>query len=78
MSSMHSKNTQHELQLRKTLWKYGLRYRTNYKKLPGKSDIVFIKEKVAVFCDGDFWHGHNWVIRGLSILDEELSHYFDY
>ena len=28
-----------------------------------------------VFCDGDFWHGHNWAIRGLSSLEEELDKY---
>ena len=29
-------------------------------KLPGKPDIAFPKYKVAVFCDGDFWHGYNF------------------
>jgi DNA mismatch endonuclease (patch repair protein) len=28
--------------------------------LPGKPDIVFCGPRVAVFCDGDFWHGRNW------------------
>ena len=23
-------------------------------------DVVFLKQKVVVFCDGDFWHGWNW------------------
>ena len=52
-----------------------MRYRVNYKKLPGKPDIVFTKPKVAIFCDGDFWHGHNWAIRGMNSLDEELAGY---
>jgi len=26
--------------------------------LPGKPDFVFSKERLAVFVDGDFWHGH--------------------
>jgi DNA mismatch endonuclease (patch repair protein) len=38
----------------------GLRFRKNVKDLPGKPDIVFPRERVAVFCDGDFWHGRNW------------------
>ena len=42
------------------LWNLGYRYRKNYKKLPGKPDIVFIKQKVAVFIDGEFWHGFEW------------------
>jgi DNA mismatch endonuclease (patch repair protein) len=27
-------------------------------KLPGRPDFVFTKFKVAVFIDGDFWHGN--------------------
>ena len=78
MSAVKSKDTRPELRLRKALWKEGLRYRVNYKKLPGKPDIVFTKLKVVVFCDGDFWHGHNWAIRGQSSLQEELSGYSKY
>ena len=78
MSSIPSKNTEPELMLRKALWKDNLRYRVNYKKLPGKPDIVFTKYRVVVFCDGDFWHGRNWAIRGLSSLDEELAGYSDF
>jgi DNA mismatch endonuclease (patch repair protein) len=36
-----------------------MRYRVNVRTLPGKPDIVFMKAKIAIFCDGDFWHGHN-------------------
>lgn len=35
----------------------GLKFRRHVRNLPGKPDIVFPKEKVAVFVDGDFWHG---------------------
>ena len=35
-------------------------YRKNVKNLPGKPDIVFPKSKIAVFADGDFWHGRNF------------------
>lgn len=75
MSSIKSKDTRTELLLRKALWRENMRYRINYKKLPGKPDIVFTKKKVVIFCDGDFWHGHNWALRGLSSLDEELNGY---
>lgn len=78
MSAVKSKDTRPELKLRKALWKEGLRYRVNYKKLSGRPDIVFTKWKVVVFCDGDFWHGHNWAIRGQSSLQEELSGYSQY
>jgi DNA mismatch endonuclease Vsr len=46
------------------LRRLGLRFKRNVKSLPGKPDIVFPSERVAVFCDGDFWHGRNW--RSLS------------
>ena len=62
MSSIKSKDTRPELLLRKALWRENMRYRINYKKLPGKPDIVFTKKKVVIFCDGDFWHGHNWAL----------------
>ena len=78
MSSVKSKNTRPELALRKALWKKNYRYRVNYKDLPGRPDIVFTKYKIAVFCDGDFWHGHNWAIRGMSSLEEELKTYSEY
>jgi len=35
----------------------GLKFRRHIRELPGKPDIVFPKERVAVFVDGDFWHG---------------------
>ena len=78
MSAVKSKNTRPEIALRKALWHQGSRFRVNYKALPGKPDIVFTKAKVAVFCDGDYWHGHNWALRGLKDLDEELSRYSEF
>jgi DNA mismatch endonuclease (patch repair protein) len=55
-----SSDTAHEQILRALLWGRGLRYRKNTRALPGKPDIVFPAARVAVFCDGDFWHGRNW------------------
>jgi DNA mismatch endonuclease (patch repair protein) len=51
--------TKCELLLRRSLWKRGLRYRVDCDDLPGRPDIVFRGARVAVFCDGDFWHGRN-------------------
>lgn len=59
MSAIRSKNTKIELAVRKKLWDAGMRYRIHY-HLPGKPDIVFTKKKIAIFLDGDFWHGNNW------------------
>lgn len=60
MKSNKSKDTKPELLLRKELWRRGLRYRKNYKKLCGKPDIVFLGAKIAVFVDGKMWHGYDW------------------
>ena len=59
MSKIRSKNTKPEMTLRKALFANGYRYRINYKKLPGKPDIVFPKYKTAIFVHGCFWHGHD-------------------
>src|SRR3954462_15077122 len=55
-----AKDTKAEVILRRTLWRLGLRYRLHASDLPGKPDIIFRSKRVAVFCDGDFWHGRNW------------------
>ena len=57
------RDTRPELALRRLLWKCGYRYRSNYKALPGRPDIVFLKSKLVVFVDGDYWHGRNWPAR---------------
>ena len=62
MSSVHSKNTNIEVALRKELWRQGYRYRKNVKTLPGKPDIVFTKYKLAIFCDSEFFHGKDWEV----------------
>jgi DNA mismatch endonuclease (patch repair protein) len=60
MSRIHSKDTAPEILLRKALWKEGIRYRKNYKMLPGTPDIAITKNRIAIFCDGEFWHGKDW------------------
>lgn len=62
MQNIRSSNTKIEVLLRKALWHKGYRYRKNYKKLPGKPDIAFTKYKIAVFCDGEFFHGKDWEV----------------
>jgi DNA mismatch endonuclease (patch repair protein) len=45
--------------LRRELWRLGLRFRLDARELAGRPDIVFRRQKVVVFCDGDFWHGRD-------------------
>ena len=77
MSAVKSKDTKPEKILAKALWEKGLRYRKHY-KIDGKPDLVFIKKRLAIFVDGDFWHGNNWKIRGLKNLKHELEGYSEY
>lgn len=60
MRAVRNKDSKIELMLRKELWRRGIRYQKNCSKVFGKPDIVFLKKKVAVFCDSEFWHGYNW------------------
>ena len=58
MVAIKSKDTQIEVVLRKALWNKGIRYRKNMRLYNCHPDIVITKYKIAVFCDGDFWHGN--------------------
>ena len=51
-----------KLSLEKSFMGKGYRYRKNYKKLPGNPDIVLTKYKIAIFCDGEFFHGKDWEV----------------
>lgn len=62
MSRIKGKDTSIELILRRALWKKGYRYRKNCKDLPGRPDIALTKYKIAIFCDGEFFHGKDWEV----------------
>lgn len=62
MQAIKGKDTKIEIALRKALWAKGYRYRKNYKALPGKPDIALTKYKIAIFCDGEFFHGKDWEV----------------
>jgi len=63
MSKVKLKRGTAETMLAKALWHKGYRYRLNYKKLPGSPDIVLTSKKIAIFVDGEFWHGYDWENR---------------
>ena len=63
MSRIKNKNTSIEVSLRKALWQSGIRYRKNCSDLPGAPDIVITKYQIAIFCDGEFWHGKDWEVK---------------
>lgn len=57
MSRVRGKDTSLEKRVRSALHCCGLRFRKHVATLPGKPDVVFVTAKIAVFIDGDFWHG---------------------
>jgi DNA mismatch endonuclease, patch repair protein len=59
MSRIRGGHTLPEMQVRSALHKLGLRFRLHKRDLPGRPDIVFGPEKLAVFVHGCFWHGHS-------------------
>lgn len=63
MSKIKGSNSKPELLFRKALWKENIRFRVHRKDLPGKPDLVIEKYQLAIFIDGDFWHGHDWQKR---------------
>src|SRR5690554_2889745 len=63
MQANKSTGTKPELLLAKTLFARGHRYRKNAKTVFGKPDLTFKKIKLAIFVDGEFWHGKDWEQR---------------
>ena len=72
MRRVRSKDTSPERALRRELWRRGLRYRLHSKRLPGHPDLAFPCARVAVFVDGDFWHGNQWRRRGFESLEHQF------
>lgn len=62
MKNIKNRDTKIEVLLRKELWNRGYRYRKNVKSLPGTPDIVLTRYRIAIFCDGEFFHGKDWEI----------------
>ena len=67
MQSNKATGTKPELLLAKTLFARGHRYRKNDKTVFGKPDLTFKKIKLAIFVDGEFWHGKDWETKKVKI-----------
>lgn len=63
MSRIKLKGGKAERLLAKALWHRGYRYRKNDKRLPGSPDIAILRHRIAIFVDGEFWHGKDWETR---------------
>jgi DNA mismatch endonuclease, patch repair protein len=69
MSAIRSRDNRTESLLRRALHRMGFRYRKYSSRLIGRPDIVFPTEKVAVFVDGDYWHGRMVRESGIGALE---------
>ncbi len=76
MQHIKAKNTKIEILLRRELWKRGYRYRKNYDKLPGCPDIVLTRYKIAIFCDGEFFHGKDWEVLKPKLRNSNNSNFW--
>ena len=70
MAAVRNKNSKAELALRRALHARGMRFRLHVKTIPGRPDIVLPRHRLAVFVDGDMWHGNAWRLRGLPSLED--------
>ena len=60
MAKIKSKDSKIELMLRRRLHSLGYRYKIHYSDVPGKPDIAFTKQRLAIFIDSHFWHGYQF------------------
>lgn len=71
MSHVKTKKNSAEVMLAKSLWHKGHRYRLNYKELPGSPDIALTKYRIAIFIDGEFWHGKDFEQRKTKLKNNK-------
>lgn len=59
MIANRGRDTSPELAVRHRIHAMGLRYRVDFAPIGGRrrADIVFPRQRIAVFIDGCFWHG---------------------
>ena len=65
MSRIRSKNTSIDIMMREVLSENGYRF-IMYPKMYGNPDFANKKKRIAIFCDGDFWHGYNYGKKRLA------------
>jgi DNA mismatch endonuclease (patch repair protein) len=78
MRSNRGRDTKPEMLLRRALHRRGVRYRLHAADVFGRPDLVIRRLRLAVFVDGDFWHGNRWRLRGLSSLADDFHRNRDF
>lgn len=66
MRAVRTAETEPEKRLALALKALRLRFHRNDAKAFGKPDFTFRKARLAVFVDGDFWHGRAWFEAGVA------------
>jgi DNA mismatch endonuclease (patch repair protein) len=60
MSKIRSKNTVPEKLVFRELRRRKIYFQKHYNRAPGSPDVAVPRKKIAIFIDGDFWHGKNF------------------
>lgn len=76
MSRVRSKGSKIEKRLGTALWKAGFRYRKHYKVI-GKPDFALVANRVAIFCDSNFWHGYRWGKTAKKAFTKNQDYWFE-
>lgn len=72
MAAVRDRDSKAELALRRAVHARGYRFRLR-PRVTGRPDFVFPSRRIAVFVDGDFWHGNSWRLRGDASLEEHFA-----
>ncbi len=62
MSRVRTTGTDLERSVGSMLRRKRFKFARNVENLPGRPDIVFQEARLAVFVDGDFWHGYRFPV----------------
>jgi DNA mismatch endonuclease, patch repair protein len=75
MRLVRTRDTSPEQSLRTAMDQLRLSYRSQFQTLAGCVDFAFPRRRVAVFVDGEFWHGRSWKRRGFDSLQNQFDHW---
>jgi len=59
MSRIRGSNTKIDLKMKRLLSENRYKFEM-YPKMYGNPDFILKRKKIAIFCDGDFWHGYRY------------------
>jgi DNA mismatch endonuclease (patch repair protein) len=62
MSQIRGKNTKIEIKMKRILKETGYKFEM-HPEMYGNPDFAHKRKRIAIFCDGDFWHGYRYDIK---------------